>query len=114
MTTVATPGIDLAKSVFSVHGVDRSGKAVLRCTVRREQLTELIANLLPCHIEMEVCPGAHERAQRFGQYGHDVRLMAPPVLRRVPEGRQERRQRRGSDLGCGEPPEHAICASQVG
>ena len=77
MTTVATPGIDLAKSVFSVHGVDRSGKAVLRSTVRRGQLTELIANLLQCHIEMKVCSGAHEQARRFGQHGDDVRLMTP-------------------------------------
>ena len=76
MTSVATLGIDLAKSVFSVHGVDRSGKAVLRRTVRREQLTDLIANLQPCRIRMEACSGAHEWARRFGKHGHDVRLMA--------------------------------------
>ena len=80
MNAVATVGIDLAKQVFSVHAVDRLGKPVLRRTVRRDQLTDLIANLPPCLIGMEACSGAHEWARRFREHGHDIRLMAPRFI----------------------------------
>jgi transposase len=52
--------IDLAKSVFTVHGVDDAGRTVLRKTVRREKLMELIVALPPCLIGMEACGGAHD------------------------------------------------------
>jgi transposase len=50
--TIITDGIDLAKNVFSVHGVDENGKVALRRTVRRDQLLELIATLRPCVVAM--------------------------------------------------------------
>lgn len=80
MNATATLGIDLAKSVFSVHGVDHSGRDTLRRTVRRSQLSELIAQLPPCRIGMEACTGAHEWARQFQRFGHDVRLMAPRFI----------------------------------
>ena len=52
--TIMTVGIDLAKNVFCVHGVDENGKVALRRNVRRDQLLELIATLAPCVIAMEV------------------------------------------------------------
>lgn len=73
---VNTIGIDLAKRVFAVHGVDRRGRVVLRRTVRREQLMDTIASLSPCLIGMEAGSGAHEWARRFQALGHTVRLMA--------------------------------------
>jgi transposase len=73
-------GIDLAKNVFSLHGVDAAGKAVLRRTVRRDRLVETVASLSPCLIGMEACSGAHEWGRRFEQYGHTVRLMAPKFV----------------------------------
>jgi transposase len=57
---ITTVGIDLAKNVFSLHGVDAAGKAVLRRTVRRDRLVETVASLSPCLIGMEACSGAHE------------------------------------------------------
>ena len=60
MKEITTVGVDLAKTVFTVHGVDRVGRTVLRKTVRREKLMELIAALPPCLIGMEACAGAHE------------------------------------------------------
>jgi transposase len=69
-------GIDLAKRVFVLHGVDAVGRVVLRKTVRREQLMELVAGLPPCLIGMEACGGAHEWARRFTGLGHEVKLMA--------------------------------------
>lgn len=78
--TVVTVGIDLAKQVFSVHGVDAEGRTVLQKTVARDQLHSLIAQLPPCRIGMEACSGAHEWARRFLAHGHDVRLIAPTFV----------------------------------
>jgi transposase len=80
MSNVTTCGIDLAKNVFSVHGVDGHGAVVLRKTVGRGRLMGLIAQLPPCLIGMEACSGAHEWARRFSQHGHTVRLMAPKFV----------------------------------
>ena len=76
MEKVTTVGIDLAKRVFVLHGVDALGRVVLKKTVRREQLMELVASLAPCRIGMEACAGAHEWARRFAELGHEVKLMA--------------------------------------
>jgi transposase len=80
MEQITTVGIDLAKNVFSLHGVDGGGKPVLRRTVRRERLVETIATLPPCLIGMEACSGAHEWGRRFARYGHTVKLMAPKFV----------------------------------
>jgi transposase len=79
--TIATLGIDLAKNVFAVHGVDRAAKAVLiKPRVMRDQLAALIAQLPPCLIGMEACSGAHHWARMFQQHGHTVKLMAPKLV----------------------------------
>lgn len=75
MNKVTTVGIDLAKNVFSVHGVDEHGHVVLQRTVTRAKLLELVAGLSPCLIGMEACMGAHDWARKFSQFGHTVRLM---------------------------------------
>ena len=80
MEKITTVGIDLAKSVFSLHGVDAAGKTVLRRTVRRDRLEETVASLSPCLIGMEACSGAHEWGRRFERHGHTVRLMAPKFV----------------------------------
>jgi transposase len=66
-----TIGIDLAKNVFSVHGVDAHGKVVLKKTVSRGKLLELFANRPPCVIGMEACSGAHHWARQLRSLGHD-------------------------------------------
>ena len=76
MEEVTTVGIDLAKRVFALHGVDAAGKVVLRRTVRREQLMETLASLPPCLVGMEAGSGAHEWARRFQVLGHTPRLIA--------------------------------------
>ncbi len=76
MNDVTTLGIDLAKNVFALHAVDASGRVVMRRSVRRSQLSEVVAQLPPCLIRMEACSGAHEWARRFSQFGHTVKLMA--------------------------------------
>jgi len=65
---IVTLGIDLAKNVFALHGVDVAGRAVLvRPSVARSKLLELVASLPPCLIGMEACSGAPEHALRSGQ-----------------------------------------------
>lgn len=80
MDNVTTVGIDLAKNVFSVHGVDASGAVRVRKTVSRGKLVELVAQLPPCLIGLEACSGAHEWARRFSVFGHTVKLMAPKFV----------------------------------
>ena len=78
---IITVGIDLAKNVFAVHGVDDSGKpALVKPKVSRADLLPLIANLPPCLIGMEACSGAHHWARLFRQCGHTVKLMAPKFV----------------------------------
>ncbi len=79
--TIVTVGIDLAKNVFAVHGVNEAGKAELaRSDVPRAKLLELVAHLPPCLIGMEACSGAHHWAREFAKFGHTVRLMAPKFV----------------------------------
>ena len=79
--SIMTVGIDLAKNVFAVHGVDENGKAVLiKPKVSRDQLLPLIAQLPPCLIGIEACSGAHHWARLFRNYGHTVKLIAPKFV----------------------------------
>lgn len=74
-------GIDLAKNVFAVHGVDEHGKpALVRPSVPRARLHELICGLPPCTVAMEACSGAHHWARLFSACGHTVRLIAPKFV----------------------------------
>lgn len=74
-------GIDLAKNVFAVHGVNVAGKPELvRPMVARAKLAELIASLPPCVIGMEACSGTHYWARLFVAHGHTVRLLAPKFV----------------------------------
>ena len=78
---IVTFGIELAKNVFAVHGVDEAGKPTLvRPELPRAKLLELIANLPPCLIGMEACSGAHHWAREFAKFGHTVRMMAPKFV----------------------------------
>ncbi len=78
---IVTVGIDLAKNVFAVHGVDETGKpALVRPEVTRAKLLQLIANLPPCLIGMEACSGSHHWSREFSKFGHTVRMMAPKFV----------------------------------
>jgi transposase len=78
---IVTVGIDLAKNVFALHGVNATGDVQLRQPkVARARLNELIAALPPCTIGMEACSGAHHWARLFATHGHAVKLMAPKLV----------------------------------
>ena len=70
-------GIDLAKSVFAIHGVDEAGSVVVRRPLRRGQVLKFFAGQPPALIGMEACGSAHYWARELGKLGHEVRLMAP-------------------------------------
>lgn len=78
---ISVLGIDLAKTVFQLHGVNRSGKVVLRKKLSRGQLLEFVANLPRCLIGMEACGGANYWAREFRKFGHDVKLIAPQFVK---------------------------------
>jgi transposase len=110
-----TIGIDLAKNIFAVHGVDEHGKAALiKPKVSRDQLSRLIIQLPPCLIGMEACSGAHHWARLFRTYGHTVKLVAPKFVPLPPERqtRQERCGRRGGHLRSRDAAPHAFRPDQ--
>jgi transposase len=78
---ITTLGIDLAKNVFQIHGVDECGHAVLKKTLRRDQMAKFFANLEPCLVGMEACGSAHFWARKLQGYGHVVKLMAPQFVK---------------------------------
>ena len=78
---ITTIGIDLAKTVFQVHGVDERGKTVLRKQLKRKDVVNFFANLEPCLIGMEACGSAHYWARKLSEPGHTVRLMAPQFVK---------------------------------
>ena len=78
---ITTIGIDLAKEVFQIHGVDARGKAVLRKQLKRKDMAQYFAKLEPCLIGMEACGSAHHWARKLGGYGHTVKLMAPQFVK---------------------------------
>ncbi len=76
-----TVGIDVAKNVFQVHGVDEDGKVVLRKQLRRSQVMEFFAQRPPCLVGMEACGSAHHWARRLMKIGYTVKLMAPQFVK---------------------------------
>lgn len=79
--SIVAVGIDLAKNVFALHGVDETGKVVLRRpSIKRDQLLEFFASLPPCLVGMEACSGAHDWARKLKALGHDARMMAPKLV----------------------------------
>jgi transposase len=78
---VTTVGIDLAKNVFQVHGVNEHGKPELKKQLKRQQVMEFFANMAPCLIGMEACGSAHHWARKLQALGHTVRLMAPQFVK---------------------------------
>lgn len=85
-------GLDLAKNVFQVHGIDAIGSVTVRRSLRRAQVERFFAGLSPCVVGMEACGGAHHWARLLQQQGHEVRMMPahyvkPYVKRNKTDGR---------------------------
>ena len=78
---ISTIGIDLAKSVFQVHGVDAVGQIVVRKKLRRAEVLKFFEAIEPCLIGMEACATAHFWARELSRLGHEVRLMPPSYVK---------------------------------
>src|SRR3974377_902813 len=72
---ITTIGVDIAKNVFQVHGIDAAEKVVVRKQLRRGQVLKFFASLPPCLVGMEACATAHYWARELTKLGHEVRLM---------------------------------------
>jgi transposase len=78
---VSTIGLDIAKHVFQVHGIDSDGRPVLCRKVRRDRLAKLFEGIEPCLVGMEACATAHHWARQLTALGHQVRLMPPAYVK---------------------------------
>src|SRR4029078_13315858 len=81
MGEVSTIGLDIAKSVFQVHGVDSAGAVVMRKRVGRAKVLEFFSGLSPCLVGIEACPSAHHWSRELQAFGHTVRLMPPSYVK---------------------------------
>ena len=79
--SITTIGLDIAKNVFQIHGVDANGKVALRKQLKRVQVLAFFANLSPCLIGLEACGGAHYWARELLKLGHDARLISPQFVK---------------------------------
>ena len=77
MQTVTTIGLDIAKSVFQVHGVDATGQVVIRRQLKRRYVLAFFQKLPPCLIGIEACASSHHWSRELQALGHTVRLMPP-------------------------------------
>ena len=78
---ITTIGLDLAKSVFQVHGIDAAGQVVVRKSVRRAQMLAFFSKLPPCLVGIEACGTSHYWARELIRLGHEVRLMPPAYVK---------------------------------
>ena len=81
MGEVSTIGLDIAKSVFQVHGVDGTGAVLMRRRVGRSKVLEFFAGLSPCLVGIEACPSAHYWSRELQALGHTVKLMPPSYVK---------------------------------
>jgi len=81
MGEVSTIGLDIAKAVFQVHGVDGVGAVVIRKRISRAKLLEFFAALPPCLVGIEACPSAHHWGRELREFGHTVKLMPPSYVK---------------------------------
>ncbi len=81
MQTITTIGLDIAKSVFQVHGVDAAGQVVIRRQLKRRYVLAFFQKLPPCLIGIEACASSHYWSRELQALGHTVRLMPPAYVK---------------------------------
>ena len=95
MQTITTIGLDIAKSVFQVHGVDAGGQVIIRRQLKRRHVLAFFQKLPPCLVGIEACASSHHWSREFQALGHTVRLIPPayvkPYVKRQKNERLTRR-----------------------
>jgi transposase len=81
MQTITTIGLDIAKSVFQVHGVDAGGQVVIRRQLKRRYVLAFFQKLTPCLVGIEACASSHHWSRELQALGHKVRLMPPAYVK---------------------------------
>src|SRR6201985_2746755 len=81
MQSISTIGLDIAKSVFQVHGVDAAGQVVVRRRLRRSPVLKFFAGLAPCVVGVEACATSHHWSRQLQALGHSVKLMPPSYVK---------------------------------
>ena len=81
MEQISTIGLDIAKSVFQVHGIDETGTVVVVRQLKRRRVLAFFAKLAPCLVGMEACATSHHWAREIAKLGHDVRMMPPRYVK---------------------------------
>ena len=81
MITVEILGVDIAKNVFQLHGVNRNGRVILKRRVMRDQLLAVLAQIDPCTVVVEACTGAFFWAWKFETLGHQVKIISPQYVK---------------------------------
>ena len=79
--TIETLGVDIAKNVFQLHGVNRNGRVVMKRRVMRDQLLAVLAQIDPCTMVVEACTGAFNWARKFEALGHQVKIISPQYVK---------------------------------
>jgi len=111
---ITTIGLDIAKNVFQVHGIDAAEKVVVRKQLRRAQVMKFFAGLPPCLVGMEACATAHYWARELTRLGHQVRLMpAKDVKAYVKRNKNDAADAAAICEGSS-AADHAFCGGQVG
>ena len=93
MTAVATIGLDIAKTIFQVHGVDAVGQIVVRRRLARRSILGFFEKLAPCLVGIEACSTSHYWARELVARGHEVRLLPAQYVRPYVKRWEERRGR---------------------
>ena len=81
MQTITTIGLDIAKSVFQVHGIDAGGQVIVRRQLKRRYVLTFFQKLSPCLVGIEACGSAHHWSRELQALGHTVRLMPPAYVK---------------------------------
>ncbi len=106
---ITTIGIDLAKNVFAIHGVDELGNVVVKRTLRRSQVLPFFRKLEPCLIGMEACGSAHYWARKLIDLGHEVKLMPPSYVKPyIKRGKSDEIDAEGCCEAVGRPNMHFV------
>jgi transposase len=109
MQTITTMGLDIAKSVFQVHGVDAAGNVIIRRKLERRYVVAFFQNLPPCLVGMEACATSHHWSRELQALGHTVRLMPPAYVK--PYVKRQKNDAADAEAICRRSP-GALCGDQ--
>src|SRR5665811_251615 len=110
MQTITTIGLDIAKSVFQVHGVDAGGQVIVRRQLKRRYVLTFFQKLSPCLVGIEACASSHHWSRELQALGHTVRLIPPAYVK--PYVKRQKNDAADAEAICEAVTQHAVCTNQ--